>query len=182
MFLAKKTRCMDLFRGNNPIVRNACPEIQSALIDAPVKESKLPIRVQSLDVPENGISLREMTDEEKAQISGLVRCGVLMWVVLATLGAAFVVVGFSEVALYGTGFSFILPAVFAVWLMASLRKEYWEAAAISALWRDSKQAKLAVIHAANDDFAAHLEILPNSLYLWTVDGLAAPWRHPRSAA
>jgi len=120
-----------------------------------------------------------MQPEEVAQVKALVKCGAIMWGVLGAAILAFTVVGVSELMLYQTGFSFALPGLFIFWLAFRLRKDYWEAAALWSLRRDAADRRLAVIVAVSPELNARLEVLPNSLYLWSVDGQPAPWRELR---
>lgn len=173
------TRCEDFGIGNRANVPNACPEFAPSDVEEPLREDRFPIRVQTLDVPETGVRIREMSADEKFQVNSLVRCGLVMWVVLTLAAIAFALVGISEVALYGTGFSFTLPGLFLLWMVLRMKKEYWEAASVIPLWKDAREGKVAVVVAVSPEINAHLEILPRSLYLWSVDGQVAPWRELR---
>lgn len=139
-------------------------------------DDRFPCRVRSLEVPENAIQLRTMAPAEVSQVKGLVRCGFLMWVILAAVMVSLGLLGFSELALYKTGFSFALPVIFAIWIGMSLRRSYWEAYSLIGLWKDARRGEVAMLVIAADDVSARIEVLPNSYYVWSINSLPAPWR------
>lgn len=143
------------------------------------KGDQLPTRVRSLDVPEDAIQFRAMSDPEAKQIAGLVRCGLAMWLAFLAITAVLGVLGYSEFARYGTGFSFVLPAVFWVWLALNLKSSYWEAYSLLELARDRRRHILAAVRVFHEDAAVQLEVLPYSHFVWSINALPAPWRAVR---
>lgn len=142
----------------------------------PQPDDRFPFRVRTLEVPDNAVQFRQMNAAEVRQMRGLVRCGILMWVVFLALQAMLIVLSFSELALYGTGFSFTLPILFALWLIVGMPKAYWEAFSLFGLMRDVRRKMLATVRVQHADVTADLEVLPFSHYVWSVNASPAPWR------
>ncbi len=155
-------------------------EFAPAIVDGvATADDRYPCQVRSLEVPEDAIRLREMAPAEVYQVKGLIRCGLSMWVVLLTVLAALTTLGFSEMALYNTGFSFALPVILALWMAINLRRQYWEAYSILSLMQDARAGKVAMLVITDEAVSAQIEVMPHSHYVWSVNSLPAPWRSLR---
>jgi hypothetical protein len=157
-------------------VRLKHPWARSAVSGLPAPDDRYPVRVDTLPIEHPDVDFRPMSDAERKEVQGLVRCGLVMWAVLVGVLAVLSVLGVLEVLYRGSGFSFLLPGVFAVWMGFGMPKQYWEAARIVALRRDLRRGQIARLDVTDAETRATLEVLPSSFFLWSVDGRPADWR------
>lgn len=154
--------------------------VPSMVDGLPQPDDRFPTRVRTLEVPDGAVQFREMSSVEKKQVKGLLKCGLIMWVLFGLVLVMLTVLAFSEFALYRTGFSFTLPILFFIWLVVGMPKNYWEAFSLFGLLRDAKKGILATVRVHHAELDADLEVLPFSHYVWSINKRPAPWRTLRS--